>query len=91
MSESIISKKIMNEELIQSIAKLLQEWNPLEGRVSNVKNLEGYRYEAIDILSSISITKYSVRDSVANVLSEAFNLELDESKLVITVKRLRIY
>lgn len=71
----------MNEELIQSIAKLLQEWNPLEGRVSNVKNLEGYRYEAIDILSSISITKYSVRDSVANVLSEAFNLELDESKL----------
>jgi hypothetical protein len=71
----------MNEELIQSIAKLLQEWNPLGGRASNVKDLEEYRYEAIDILSSISITKYSVRDSVSNVLSEAFNLELDESKL----------
>lgn len=71
----------MNEELIQSIARLLQEWNPLDGRASKVKDLEGYRYEAIDILSSISITKYSVRDAVANVLSEAFSLELDESKL----------
>ncbi len=72
----------MNEELIQSIAELLQEWNPLGGSASNAQDLEGYRYEAIDILSSISITKYSVRDSVANVLSEAFNLELDESKLI---------
>ncbi len=71
----------MNEELIQSIANLLQEWNPLGERASRVKGLEGYRYEAIDILSSNSIAKYSVRDSVASVLSEAFNLELDESKL----------
>jgi len=71
----------MNEELIQSVSKLLQEWNPLGDRASNVKDLEGYRYEAIDILSPISITKCSVKDTVANVLSEAFNLELDESML----------
>lgn len=71
----------MKEELISSVSKVLQEWNPLGEKASSFDGLEGYRYEAMDILSAISIKKISVQESVESVLSQAFGLALEQSQL----------
>jgi len=43
----------MHEEQITEVAKVLEEWNPLGDAANTVDGLDGYRYEAIDIISTI--------------------------------------
>ena len=71
----------MNEELIISVANVLEEWNPLGEQASSVDGLDGYRTEAIDILSSSFILKQPIRQVVETVLSQAFDLNLEEGQL----------
>ena len=71
----------MDEKTIISVANLLEEWNPLGERASSVDGLDGYRTEAIDILSNSIILKESITQSVTAVLSQAFDLSLDEGQL----------
>ena len=71
----------MNEELIISVANILEEWNPLGEQASSISELDGYHTEAIDILSSTRILKQPVRKALATVLSQAFGLSLDEAQL----------
>ena len=71
----------MNEELIVSVASVLEQWNPLGERVSEVGDLDGYRTEAMDILSSSYILKQPIKQVVSTVLSQAFDLSLDEDQL----------
>ena len=71
----------MNEELIVSVANVLEVWNPLGEQVSSIDGLEGYRTEAIDILSSSSIFKQPLKQVIGTVLMQAFDLRLDESQL----------
>ena len=66
----------MNEELITSVANILEEWNPLGEKASSVSDLNGYHTEAIDILSSSRILKHPIKKAVATVLSQAFDLNL---------------
>jgi len=71
----------MKEELISSVAAILNEWNPLEERAASTPDLEGYKYEAMDILSAITITKVSTEKAVSDVITQAFRITLDKSKL----------
>ena len=71
----------MDEELIQSVANLLEEWNPLLESASTVSDLNGYHTEAIDILASSQILKTPIKKSIAKVLSQALDLTLDEEQL----------
>ena len=71
----------MKDELISSISNILTEWNPLGEKSSTITDLEGYKYEAMDILSSIEITKITVEKAVSQVLSEAFDITIDEAEL----------
>lgn len=71
----------MNEELISAVAELLCEWNPLGEKANSTPDLEGYRYEAMDILSSVIITKDPIEKAVSDVLTQAFKISLDASKL----------
>ena len=71
----------MDEELIQSVANLLEEWNPLGESALTVSDLNGYHTEAIDILASSQILKTPIKKSIAKVLSQAFDLTLDEEQL----------
>ena len=50
-------------------------------RASTIDGLEGYKYEAIDILSTCRIGKKSVKESVSNVLTQAFGITLDQGQL----------
>ena len=71
----------MNEESIKAVANILNEWNPLGERASAVNNLNGYHTEAIDILSSLDQDQESIKRTVDAVLSEAFEIDLDETEL----------
>lgn len=71
----------MKEELINSVSTILSEWNPLGDRAEFTPDLEGYKYEAIDILSAIKITKVPTEKAVSDVLTQAFSITLDKAQL----------
>lgn len=76
-----MSVEFMNHELISSVSNILSEWNPLGDKAAKMADLEGYKYEAMDILSTISITKSPVGKAVSQVLEQAFGIKLNESEL----------
>tara|TARA_Y100000589_G_C26949263_1_gene545775 strand:+ start:399 stop:656 length:258 start_codon:yes stop_codon:yes gene_type:complete len=71
----------MSEEIVSSISSVLDRWNPVGGDVATSVGPDGYKYEAMDILSTIRITKSTVEDAVKQVLTQAFKLSLNESEL----------
>ena len=71
----------MSEEIVSSITKILDRWNPVGGDVATSVGPDGYKYEAMDILSTIRITKSPVEDAVKQVLTQAFKLPLNESEV----------
>lgn len=70
----------MKEELVSSIAGILREWNPLGEAAESTLELEGYKYEAMDILAVLNITKVPVSKAVYNVLTQAFGITLNEAE-----------
>ena len=85
VNSTVIFLKIknMNEEQIIEVAKVLEEWNPLGEKANTVEQLDDYRYEAIDIIAAINIVNGpdKVKESIEQVLTQAFNIELNQVKL----------
>ena len=81
----------MNEEQILYVAKVLEEWNPLGEAANTVKQLDGYRYEAIDIISTIQIVNGpgKIKESIEQVLTQAFNIELNQVKLAEAANKIK--
>ena len=79
----------MDERQIQAVAALLVAWNPLGSKAAQVPDLNGYRTEAIDIISSMSIFGKSKSPSnvVAEVLDQAFGLKLTSAQCEATAKQ----
>ena len=70
------------EALTEAVSEILDEWNPLGDNASAfLEDDEGYMYEAGDILAAIAISGLSVREAVSKVLSQAFDITLDEAQL----------
>ena len=71
----------MDQKLIDSVANILEKWNPLGEQASSVSDLDGYHAEAIDIIASSHILKQSIKQSVGTVLGQAFGISLEEGQL----------
>lgn len=71
----------MNDEIISSVSSILKEWNPLGDDAETAEGLDGYKYEAMDILSTIKITKVPVEKAVSLVLTQAFDISLSKEDL----------
>jgi hypothetical protein len=82
----------MDEWQIQQVAAVLVSWNPLGFKVSKVADLNGYRTEAIDIISTIGIfgRSKSASSIVADVLNQAFDLKLSASQCESAAKEIII-
>ena len=80
----------MREGEIVQVAKVLEEWNPLGEAFNTVEQLDGYRYEAIDIISTINIFPGSnkVKNAIERVLTQAFGIELNETDLAKASKKI---
>ena len=79
----------MHEEQITQVAEVLEEWNPLGDAANTVEGLDGYRYEAIDIISTVELISgpNRVKKAISQVLTEAFNIELDQAELAQAAKK----
>ncbi|MDD5250142.1 MAG: hypothetical protein PHY45_14245 [Rhodocyclaceae bacterium] len=66
----------MNEEQITAVAHILAQWNPLGDGARSVEGLDGYRTEAVDIISGLKIRGNSVKPErlLMEVLNQAFGL-----------------
>ena len=71
------------DQQIIEIAKIIEDWNPLGEAANSIDDLEGYRYEAMDILSAINIIykKEGIKNAIETVLTQAFKIEIDQSEL----------
>jgi len=81
----------MDEVIVNKIAKVIEEWNPLGEKTNSIEGLEGYRYEAMDIISSSKIlsSSQSVKESIFKVLTQAFHIELDDAQLSKTAEKIK--
>ncbi len=67
----------MEEKLIQQVAKIIEDWNPLGEMAKTIKDLDGYRTEAIDILfTNQLIFKGNIKKALIDILEEAFDIEI---------------
>ena len=73
----------MEELDIKAVAQSLSHWNPLGDNASQISDLDGYKIEAIDIISTLSFSrgKLSTSKAISEVLSQAFGLPLDEASV----------
>ncbi len=73
----------MEESDIKAVAQSLSHWNPLGDNAGQISDLDGYRTEAIDIISSLSFFKGKspTSETINQVLSQAFGLPLDEASV----------
>ena len=80
----------MSSEQITKVAKIIEEWNPLGENANTIEGLEGYHYEAMDIISSYKILskKQNIKESIEKVLTQAFKIELNETKLSEAAKQI---
>lgn len=66
---------MIDEEEISAVSLILSRWNPLGSRA-----LEGYRSEAIDIISIIGLEGLTKADAmIREVLNQAFGLSLSRA------------
>ena len=74
----------------EEVAKILTEWNPLGDDAKKIKDLNGYRTEAMDIISSLEIYKNrtSAVNIVREVLNQAFDLDLTENECIATTQKI---
>ncbi|MBW1785255.1 MAG: hypothetical protein JRK53_01350 [Deltaproteobacteria bacterium] len=74
----------MQDYEIEEAAKILNEWNPLGDDANKIKDLDGYRTEATDIIFHLSISKNraNVENIVMEILNQAFDLSLTKSECV---------
>lgn len=73
----------MEEKIIDEVSGVLNSWNPLGEAANTIEDLAGYRYEAIDIISTINLMlgPSKVEKSIQQVLFQAFDIELDKDAL----------
>ena len=72
----------MQDYEIDEVAKILTDWNPLGDDAKKIKDLNGYRTEAIDIIFNLEIKKNraNAENIVMKVLNQAFDLNLTENE-----------
>ena len=79
--------KSMNEEekekQITEVAKILEAWNPLGDQARKIEDLCGYRYEAMDILSTAYILygNTNFKKAIKQVLDQSFDLSVGGPEL----------
>ncbi len=81
----------MTEEQITKVANILEEWNPLGEKANSIEQLDGYRIEAIDIISTIRILNgpEKIGESIETVLTQAFKIKLNKIKLAEAAERVK--
>ena len=79
----------MEQEIIDKVKLVLNDWNPLGENASTIEDLNEYEIEAIDILFYIDLeitskrpmeVKKQIQRFVKEIISEAFRIDLDNEE-----------
>lgn len=81
----------MDEAQISKVAAVLEEWNPLGSSAATISDLDGYRFEAIDIIMAVRIwgSSIAIEERVSDILNQAFDLSLKPSECVVPAKKIQ--
>jgi len=73
----------MKEETIQKVSNILNMWNPLGEKSKVIKDLDGYRTEAIDIISIINFMSgdNKIEKAIFLVLEQAFEINPNKEEV----------
>jgi len=85
VNSALYSRRVkMSEDNISKVAKIIEEWNPLGDDANKIEDLDGYRIEAMDIISISKILskKQNIKTSIEKVLTQAFGIKLDKAMLI---------
>jgi len=68
----------ISQTTIEAVMRILSEWNPLNDRAAFLKDLDGYRTEATDVLVQLTMngSERNAPKIVQTVLSQAFEVDL---------------
>jgi hypothetical protein len=75
----------VEQETINKVKHVLNDWNPLGKNASKIEDLNEYEIEAIDILFYLDLevttkrpvdAKKQIQRLIKNVIEEAFNIDL---------------
>jgi hypothetical protein len=75
----------MEQETINKVKQVLNDWNPLGKNASKIEDLNEYETEAVDILFYIDLevttkrpadAKKQIQRLIKNIIEEAFNVDL---------------
>lgn len=74
----------MEDYEIEEVAKILNAWNPLGDDAKTIKDLDGYRTEAIDIIFNLNIDnkRANAENIIMEVLNQAFDLNLTKNECI---------
>jgi len=87
----------MEDETINKVKHILNEWNPLGEKAGKIKDLNEYETEAIDILFYIDLeitskrpveVKKQIQRFLKLILNEAFNIELTNEECRIPAEKI---
>jgi len=79
----------MEQEIIDKVKLVLNDWNPLGENASTIEDLKEYEIEAIDILFYIDLeitskrpmeVKKQIQRFVKEIISGAFRIDLDNEE-----------
>lgn len=81
----------MDEVQISKVAAVLAEWNPLGSRADSVSDLDGFRFEAIDISMALKIWRFvPPEETVSDILNQAFDLSLKPIDCVAAARKIQL-
>jgi len=87
----------MEQEIIDKVKLVLNDWNPLGKNASKIEDLNEYETEAIDILFYIDLeiiskrpveVKKQIQKTVKEMLTDAFRLDLSNEECRITAEKI---
>jgi hypothetical protein len=87
----------MEDETINKVKQVLNDWNPLGKNASKIEDLNEYESEAIDILFYIEVeitskrpveVKKQIQKYVKEILTEAFDIDLTNEECKIPSEKI---
>ena len=81
----------MERREIEAVAQVLSDWNPLGAAANGIPDLDGYRTEAIDIISVLRVSagSHPTEKIVREVLNQAFGLSLTLGECTVPAQKIR--
>ena len=79
----------MNEQTIEEVRLIIENWNPLGEQANFINDLDGYKYEASDIIFAHSVMPGKKLETIIkDIIEQAFKIKVNKSDLEIASSKI---